>query len=202
MHTLHYEVIKSRLCIYVDEELWREASTKIFTHHPALPKLCSDLNELSRAVAEIEYKGAKLYAYKRLARQSLCTADLRRLLSTQLVSDESADKVIAELQTLGYLNDESWAESFIRQQRVMKKGSRSIAYKLKQKGFAAEQIENWLAQQQEGYSDLEAIKKLLATKYNKRNLQDYKEKGKVISSLVRKGFALEDVLKAILCVID
>ena len=65
------------------------------------------------------------------------------------------------------------------------------------KGFSPEKIAQWLTQQSEGYSDLEAIQKLLNTKYAKRKLSDYKEKGKVISSLVRKGFALEDVLKAI-----
>lgn len=197
MYKIHYAVTKFRLCIYIDEELWREASTAILSRKPPLPKDCSDLQELSKLFTELEYKGAKRYAFNRLARQNLSSADLLRLLSAKWVSHEISEQVIEELQSQGYLNDDSWAESFIRQQRQLKKGTQAIAYKLKIKGYPPEKIEHWLAKQSEGYSDLEAIQKLLETKYQKRNLSDYKEKGKVISSLVRRGFALEDVLKAI-----
>ena len=99
MHKIHYAVTTSRLGIYVDEELWREASPSILSRKPPLPKECSDLNELSKLFTALEYKGAKQYAYKRLARQNLSTADLLRLLSAKWVSHEISEQVIAELRT-------------------------------------------------------------------------------------------------------
>ncbi len=197
MPTIHYEVAKTSLSIYIDDELWREVSTAIISPKTPLPQSCENHSQFLKLYAELEHKGAKLYTYKRLARQNLSSADLMRLLSLKGVSPEIAAQVVNEMQNLGYVNDDSWAEAFIRQQRQLKKGRLFIASKLRRKGFSTEQVDAWLSEQHQDYSEDAAIRKLLSTKYHKRNLQDFKEKNKVIASLVRKGFSLNDVLKAL-----
>ncbi len=183
----------NRVLISVDGEPWREGSVSILTRRPHLPKVCVILEELSAIYAELEYKGAKRYACKKLAAQSLCSFDLVRSLTLKLVSQEITERIVKELDELGYLNDQAWMESFIRLQQQRHVGSKIIAHKLRLKGFSEEQIKAVL----QGQSEEEAIKSLIKKRYASKDMANYSERNKVVAALARKGFSLEQILAVV-----
>jgi SOS response regulatory protein OraA/RecX len=197
MYKISYESKKSSLCIYVENELWREGSIAILSRKPHLPDICSSLEELSKIYTDLEYKGAKICAYKRLAAQNQCSSDLLKYLMAKLVSEETAKKIVEELQKLGYVDDPAWIESFIRQQQQRKMSRRAIAYKLKAKGFLQDQMESLLQKYVGEDSEIKMIISLINKRYLSKDLTDYHQKGKVIAALLRKGFTLQPILEAL-----
>lgn len=135
----------------------------------------------------------KSYVIKRLALRSFSTVELKNDLRKKKVSPELIGAVLEEFIHLGYLNDEAWLESFLAGSARKKRGPQAIAQKLYQKGYSQSQIEAIVS----GLDQKEPLAKLMATKYRNRNLGDYKERQKVVASLCRKGFALDEILQAL-----
>jgi len=170
---------KEILIVSVDEEPYKEIHTSIFGFNPKF----SSLEEL----AEHEYQGAKRYALKRLAMQGTLSSKLRDLLEERLVSTEVIDKVIEDCQQSGYLNDADWVDAFVRCQKRKRIGPQMIRMKLREKGVKTH-VELDINERTQ-------IKALLESKYKNRDLKDYKERQKVIASLMRKGYTLSSILE-------
>jgi len=179
------------LTIFVDDESWKEGHRSILGAKPNLPQECLDLQDLQSIYDSLEYSGAKKYALHRLATKGYSTFELKEKLRIKRVSQGTIDRVCAELQRGGYLNDEEWAEAFVRSQIAKKRGPNQIKAKLKQKGVSVELREDFQESQRLG------IEALLKTRHKTRNLADYHERQKVIASLVRRGFELEQILAAL-----
>lgn len=135
----------------------------------------------------------KNYVVKRLSLRSFAVCELAKELRKKKVGENHIQTLLQEFSQLGYLNDETWLENFISACSRKKLGPHAIAQKLYQKGFPQSQIEPLIA----ALDPKESLAKLLATKYKNRDLSDYKERQKVIASLCRKGFPLEDILAAL-----
>lgn len=144
---------------------------------------------------EAEYKRAKILAYKRLALKSQHSVELRTALQKQEIPEGIVNRVIAECSQLGYLNDHDWIEGFIKGQLAKNKGPRYISIKLRQKGIKSDEFAELLNKNPPSYK--ESIQKLLESKYKKFDLTDYRQKQKVIASLMRRGFSLDDILEKI-----
>lgn len=119
---------------------------------------------------------------------SLPSTVLLRALRDRLVSESISERVVEECLKLGYLNDEEWTKSFVRLQSARKLGPRAIAQKLAAKGISKVAAEEALKVSGSKEQQKAAIAKLLSTRYRKRDLSDYKEKRKVVASLIRRGF--------------
>lgn len=189
---------KSILTITWEGEPWRHVHTAVFGRCPALPQHCLALDEFEQEFAKLEYRQAKVYAYKRLAAMNMSSVALATSLRERLVSAVVVECVLQELIALGYINDEEWVKSFVRLQRRRKMGPKAIAAKLAAKGLRPELFEE-ITDVAQGESDQRAlIQELLATKYRKRDLRDFREKHKVVAALVRRGFdasAVMDVMR-------
>lgn len=144
-----------------------------------------------------DYTIAKRYALKRLSSQSLHSAQLRKILHEKQVSDDIINQIIVEFQRLGFLNDPEWIQSYIRG-HSKRHGPRSILAKLRLKGIAREEVEETLHSMSDSDTQKESILNLLKTRYKSRDLSDYKEKQKVIASLMRKGFDFDAIQNAFL----
>jgi regulatory protein len=182
--------------ILCEGEPWREVHAAIFGRRLSFSKSCQTKEDLEEEFARLEYQYAKVYAVKRLALQGMLSSALARSLTERLVSKETTERLIEEFLEQGLLNDESWAASFVRTQKAKKMGPRAITQKLAHKGVRGEILkeavhEAWNAQDQEAL-----IRQLLKTRYARRNLSDYKERQKVVASLVRRGFDLSAILGA------
>lgn len=187
------------LILCIDDEPWREIHTTIFGRKPSLPQRCVTLTEFAEKFSGIEYQAAKGYAFKRLAMKMMSTSEMRKGLSQRLVSEGVAQRVIDECVRLGFLNEQVWLDAYVRSLIGRKYGPQTILYKLRSKGVPQDIADEVLEKLNgvDGEGNVTRIQQLLTTKYRSRNLSEYKERGKVIAALIRKGFSFDDILKAI-----
>lgn len=187
---------KAFITIFCDEDPWREVHTAIFGKKFTLPQ-CQSKEELSQKFQALEYRFAKLYVIRRLSAQNLPSSVLSKSLKERLVSEVTTLKLIEEFQELGYLNDGLWIDSFVRVQSQQKRGPKAIAQKLAMKGIAKDQIATALRTSCSISQQKESLKKLLETRYRQRDLSNFREKQKVIASLIRRGFELSLIIEVI-----
>lgn len=183
--------------IYIDDDLWREIHASIFGRKPSLPKTSTTLNEFAALFEQLEYRGAKQYALKRLTLKGQPSSELEMSLEERFVAPNTIKRVVEECRVLGYLNDQQWIESFIRCQLARKLGPQAIVMKLQAKGIAREVAKASVSQMADGEMQNQSIHQLLNTRYRSRDLTDYRTKQKVIASLIRKGYSIDVIRKAL-----
>ncbi len=185
------------IAIFIDDEFWRRGHRSILGSKPALPKDCQEIGDLQTIYTSLEYAGAKKYAYQRLSIKGYSTFEMKKLLADKLVSPEASERVLAELQQLGYINDREWVAAFVRSQTGKRMGPQRIKARLRQKGIPADLIEQVIEKSADTEAQGEGIARLLATRYRSRNLSDYHERQKVIAALMRRGYDLDEILDAL-----
>lgn len=183
--------------ILINDELWRDIHTTIFGRRPAIPELSSSLADFTTQFEVLEYKKALNYALRRLAMKNQPSTELRKKLSQCLISDPIIERIISECQRLGYLNDVSWLEAYIRSLQNRNMGPQMILYKLYQKGISQEIARQAMSQFYAKDAPQGTIERLLESKFKNPDLSDCSIKRKVVSFLVRKGFAWEDIKNSI-----
>lgn len=188
---------QQQFIITIDGDPWQEIHKHIFGRKFSLPDTSIPFSEWETKFRKMEYTGAFQYALRRLSKYSECSTGLQKKLEMKSVCQETIEKVITECQRLGFLNDQAWIESFIRRQLNQNKGPQSILQKLYQKGIPQNIAKEALAQFDNEEEEQRRIKDLLTTRYKKRNLSDFKERQKVIASLIRKGFSLETIISCV-----
>lgn len=189
-----HEHRKGVLLLTVDEEFFREIHTSIFGRRPQFSFHSEDVSE---QFAQKEFERANFFVLRRLTQRSYSSFELRSQLVERLVSTATIDRVLDECVRLGYLDDVAWLESFIRGQKSKKIGPKMIESKLYQKGIPKSFYAQYLEKGMTDEEQMEGIEKLLNSRFRSKDLSDYKEKQKVIASLIRKGFDFELVSRII-----
>lgn len=185
------------MTIHIDGEPWRDIHTRIFGKRPTLPTNWGSLDEFETSFCDAEYQGAKVYAFKRLAAKSHLTRELHKKLLECLVSEKNIEHVLLDLKRLGYLNDESWIESFIQYCLRRHIGPRVILVKLLTKGFSKEEASQAIQKFSNEAGQYEHIIHLLQTRYSKYDLSDFHSRHKVTGALLRKGFSISEIQEAL-----
>lgn len=141
------------------------------------------------------YQEALTYALRRLTAQAMHSLQLVQALEKKEASQEIIERVIAHCKQYGYLNDEEWLTSFVRKEVAKSNGPQNIIQKLQGKGLTYAQASSAVSCQD---SDThEGITTLLEKKYANRDLTDYKERGKTIAALQRKGYSFSDIMQVL-----
>jgi regulatory protein len=182
--------------VIIDGDIFLEIHSKIFGKNPKFDSK-DNLSAFKEAFLEEEYKKAKKYTLDRLSLRSYPTAELVALLEKNLVSSETIDKIINDCKRYGYLNDKEWIESFVKSETARGVGPQKILYKLRSKGIDANTAEMFLKDNSRDEDVITVLKKLLETKYKRFDLNNYKEKNKVINSLLRKGYSYDSINQVI-----
>ncbi|MCK5779535.1 MAG: regulatory protein RecX, partial [Psychrilyobacter sp.] len=99
--------------------------------------------------------------------------------------EEELKKVIYKLEELGYIDDYSYAKSYIDRKKSV--GRKKIEYELHIKGISSEIISNIYNNENIARDEKELIEKEF---HKVRN----KEKDKQVAYFMRKGFKLSDIL--------
>lgn len=193
---------KGIFMITVDEEEWRKAHRSILGSKPSFPEECGTLRELEEHYKKLECSGAHRYALMRLGMKSHSTSELRRQLQLKFVSEEMIEQIIEDYTKKGYLNDQEWLDSFIRIHIARNTGPQVMMTKLRLKGLPSVLIEEAFERAGLRANQQMQIKKLLSTRYRSRNLEDGKERQKVIAALVRKGFDFHSIFEALRIIND
>lgn len=98
------------------------------------------------------------------------------------------DETLAQLTTWGYLNDQQFAEQFIRSRLRMKpKSLRLLKYELQKKGITPEAAQK--AVSDAGVLDRDSAQKVLAMQHKKiERIPEEKRRAKVYRLLQTRGF--------------
>lgn len=121
--------------------------------------------------------------------------EVRDYLWRKKAEPNTAASVIARLETRGYLNDSAFAKSWVRSRQLTKPVSkRRLQAELRQKGVADEYVQQALADDDDGYDEVAALRELIA---KKRRQIRYQDDQKLMQYLARQGFGY-DLIKSAL----
>lgn len=186
------DVRRGLLTIFVDDEPWRDISRTIFGRKPNIPKEVADLAILEAALAALEYAGARRYAIWRLSRMAQSSGGLAVALERALVSEACCQRVVAEFTTAGYINDQDYSDRLVAAEQARGRGPAAARRKLQRKGIDEKTADEALGSM-DADSQRTSVQRLMASRYAKRDLSDFKERQKVIASLLRRGFSYDVV---------
>lgn len=131
------------------------------------------------------------YALKYINRFPKTEKELKIQLYLKWYPTSDVDRTINELKKKNYVNDEMFAESYIRSEVVNKgKPAIRIIQKLQQKGIPPDIIKQMLQKYETGMSEgiHTKIKREIAA-YKKKNVEWFD----IIQKLMRKGYKLADI---------
>lgn len=189
--SVSYKKEQSKLLIFVNDQLWRAVSPRLFGRKPQF-----DVNSFEE-LEELEYRSALHFAVRSLSAKSQHSSEIRKKLSGLGVSDRAIEQVATELQRLGVLDDRDWVESFVRSLMLRGVGYRAIQQKLLSKGLPLEEFEETLNTFVSYELQKEQIQKLITSKYGAKDLKDPKQKEQVVRGLARRGFSWDLISSSI-----
>lgn len=182
-----------KLCI--NEQEWKKVHQTLFRKRPLQGHFSDSFKEFKKQFVEKEYSLAKNYTLYLLGLKGYSIAEITKKLEAKLVSKASINKVIAYCTENQYLDDEQLAQRLVESQIEQgKKGPQLLKQVLYKRG-----LQEYYYLIQESYNaDKEAcqVRKIIA-KYSASDLENPKEKNRIIARLVRKGFKL-DIIFSIL----
>lgn len=187
---------KTKFRIYIDEHpafvLYQEEVKRY--HLAESREITEDIYQKIRS--EIVLKRAKLRAMHLLTDMGRTEEQLRTKLKRGGYPDDIVKEVIAYVKSFGYINDASYARSFI-DSRKDKKSKREIYAALAEKGIARDEIDEAM-EECYGHEDARhAIMTLLAKKHYDPETADHVQTRKILGYLTRKGFRYEDIRQVI-----
>ncbi len=139
-------------------------------------------------------KRAKLRCTYLLERMDRTERQLREKLREGEYPQEVIDQAISAMKQLHFLDDQRYAESYIRSNRD-KKSSRLMLLELEQKGVSRETAERAL--EEEPVDAAQVILKLAEKKKFDPETADEREKQRFYQFLLRKGFSFSDIKKTL-----
>ena len=141
-----------------------------------------DLSSFERALSYLE-KGMKT------------EKNIRDYLLSKGYLEESVEKAVKKLKSYGYIDDEAYAENFIKTYSSLK-GSRKLKYDLLAKGIDKAIIDEKLSELLLEEDEKQACKQI-CNKYLKGKDLDNKTKQKLFNHLSGKGFSYEIILSTL-----
>jgi regulatory protein len=189
-----------RCSIYIDGEYHSSIDRDIQEEL----KLCEGMelneDEFNQKLEIIQYKSALRAALYIVARASKTENEIKKRLKEKQHPEKAINLAVEYLREVGYINDESYTESFIRSSKdVTGTSKRSLYYKLANKGVDSEVIQQKLDEAEiDDYASAmkAAQKKVASIRGDKRE-----RASKLLSFLYRKGYGV-DVCRKIIDALD
>ncbi len=153
----------------------------------------------AKVKAPLDEAGLYEYAVKALGRQMRSEAELRRLLSARAEpgarGEAAVAAAIARLKDHGYVDDQSFAETYARlRQEDEKLGQRRVRQALGQRGVAPE-IVNEVIESRYGQANEEALAREHLERKRIPKPENEKETARVMRRLVAAGFSAGTIYK-------
>ncbi|MCM1298902.1 MAG: RecX family transcriptional regulator [Firmicutes bacterium] len=150
--------------------------------------------EQAEGQRKAEYERARKRAMYLLGAQDYSAAALREKLLNNY-SEETADRVIADMKRYGFLDDEKYARKLAAYLIKTKKyGLYQAKAKMRQKGVEASLIEEALGEYgKEDY--VRQLVELIQKKYGEK-IADPEDRRRTAAALVRRGYGFSEVKEA------
>ncbi|MGE5629810.1 MAG: regulatory protein RecX [Caulobacteraceae bacterium] len=187
---------KKRCSIFVDGEYYGSVDKDILQEVNFSEGMNIPDDEFNQKMEIIQYKSALKTALSMLVRSSRTENEIGKKLTEMDFPEAVIEKVLCYLKEIGYINDESYAESLIRYTKDTAGCSRrNLFYKLSQKGIDNEIILQKLDESgiDEYASALKAAEKKAASIKGSRR----EKRAKLYNFLFRKGFGMDVCSKVI-----
>ena len=143
-----------------------------------------------------DYKRSYNYAIWLLGRQGYTKKQIRDKLKKKEASPEDIDKVIEKLERLKFVNDELFAESYVRS-RQSRKGSLALKQELRLKGINDEILDKTLEPLDIAMQAETAEQVLEKARWRFLKVEPKKRYAKAYAFLARRGFPSDAVKLAI-----
>lgn len=133
---------------------------------------------------------AKKKAMNLLQLQDRTESQLRQKLKDSGFPDSVVDIAISYVASFHYIDDERYARTYINYKQQTK-SKQKLRMELLQKGVSENVIQNALSEEYDT-NEQDLILELLRKKKYTESM-DYKEKNRIMSYILRRGFQLEDI---------
>lgn len=115
-------------------------------------------------------------------------AQLTEKMVTKNCPPDIIEETLTRLEQMYLLDDNEFAESYVRSKQTMRKGKRKIAQDLKQKGIDAAIIEQVLSDTTDEDETERAREVILKKLKSTQRLERHKRVNRLVSGLVRNGY--------------
>lgn len=191
------ERLKGRYSIYIDEKYEFSLSADALLDERLVPGQELDEQQLKSYKKLSADDRAFTLALAYIARRMRSTWELRDYFRRKGYDEALGDQILERLNRLGYINDDAFAEAWVRNRRLLRSTSkRRLTQELRQKHVAEDVIERVLRDDE---TDERQLLRELVTK--KRRQSRYQDNLKLMQYLARQGFGYDDI-KAVLSVDD
>lgn len=151
-----------------------------------------DEEQLAKLKSESDFGKNYIRAVDLISRRLRSERELREYAFRKQWTRDNTERVIDRLRERGYLNDEKFAESFVRSRSNTRNFSaKRMKVELRKKGIKPELIAKVLAESDE-YDEKTSLNNLIMKKRNK-----YDDERKLIAYLARQGFSYDDIRSAL-----
>lgn len=148
--------------------------------------------QLSELKNESDFGKNYIRAVDLISRRLRSEREIRDYARRKQWTEDNTERVIDRLCERGYLNDERFAESFVRSRANTRNFSaKRMKVELQKKGVKPDIITNILAESDD-YDEMAALRKMIAKKINK-----YDDERKLVAYLARQGFKYDDIKSAL-----
>ena len=130
-----------------------------------------------------------------LARREHSMAELITKLKTRCEDEHQLENVLFALQEDGYISDQRFTESFLRQRIYQGFGPMKIRFDMKQKGISSEMLEIAILEQEVDW--FEMAKEVYQRKFQPQDGFDPKGYAKRMRYMMQRGFDTEQARYAI-----
>lgn len=172
---------------YVDYDLYYENAFEIDKE--------IDFPTYKMILANDEFNRAKNYALNKISYSQKSTYEIRQKLKEQKFSEDVIEKIIAYLDSYGFLDDEAYVKAYIRDKDEVSNWSRGkIRFMLKRKHIDDNLIEDYIYTISD---EREAEKARFFADKKIKNDFSYENRAKVFRHLASKGFDV-DIINQVL----
>lgn len=192
------ELTKNRSKVFIDYEFaFVLYKGELRLYHIAEGQEISE-TDYGSIMADVLPKRAKLRCLNLLKSRDYTKAQLQKKLEEGGYPDEIIRQALSYVEGYGYVNDEKYAGDYIACYAALRSRIK-IEYELLKKGIAKDTIEKaWQMWQESGneQDEEQMIQELLRKKNWNPEEQDVKTYQKMMAFLLRKGFCMESIRKA------
>lgn len=174
---------KKSIEIQFDEKTWKIIDKKLYSKHLGKIRAYKDKKSLSDLFSVLDPQVAFSYVCKLLAMKGQFENELRKKLKERWFDDLVIEAVFARCRTLGFLNDEREAGLYIKREKRLGKGPRTIERRLMEKSGGTQTLNEAFSEEEQR----EAIRELIERRFPDLSL--LKTKQRAFRFLQRRGFS-------------
>lgn len=138
---------------------------------------------------------ARSYLFDLLARRDYPRVQLASKLAQRGCSETLAERVLDQFEADGYLSDQRFVASQVRQRIEQGQGRRKIEFELRQKGLSSELIDEVIGEAQ--IDAKQVALECYRRRYGDRPADEQKEQAKRMRHMAGRGFSFDEINHAI-----